>query len=286
MSRTTIEWVARPGTIPESLNMTSGCTKISAGCRNCWAERMARRLAGQYGYPERPHHFDVTLHPGRLEEPLKWRKPRTVLISGMGDLFHKDVPTPFIADVWKAMYYAQDHTFLILTKRPERMQKVFTTFAKEMLLPNAWLGTTIELPEYSYRAQYLRETPAAVRYISFEPLLSSFADYPGVLDEIDWCIAGGESGPGARPMHPDWVRVLRDQCQMTKTQFFFKQHGAWLHESQLVPANEGQDMPFWEKWCYNKAKTYRWPDGSISYRVGKTTAGRLLDGREWNEFPG
>jgi len=224
----------------------------------------------------------------------------------MSDLFHRDITWGFRSDVFSVMAMCQQHTFLLLTKRVREMFDWFIhpavknrrypvegslsamqagkTFA--LPLPNVHLGVSIELPEYGFRTHFLRQTPAAVRYVSFEPLLASFGDHPGVLDGIDQAIVGGESGPGARPMHPDWVRVLRDQCQMTKTQFFFKQHGAWLHESQLVPANEGQDMPFWEKWCYNKAKTYHWPDGSISYRVGKTTAGRLLDGREWNEFPG
>jgi len=275
---TKIEWVARPGTTPESWNPISGCTKLSEGCRNCYAERMARRLAGRYGYPEMPHHFDVTLHPDRLEQPLHWRKKRTVFLCSMSDLFHDDVPFADIWSIWKIMRDCPQHTFLILTKRPRRMAKDIPMFyhAGEKPLPNVWLGTTIELPEYSYRAEYLRQTPAAMRYISFEPLLSSFADYPGVLDGMDQVIVGGESGPQARPAHIDWARNLRDQCKAANIAYFYKQHGAWIHQSQWASYN------FQER---ELGTCYHWPDETYSYRVGKKAAGRLLDGREWNEFP-
>lgn len=283
---TRIEWVKNPdGTQGQSWNPITGCTKISPGCKNCYAERMARRLAGRAGYPEIPHHFDVTLRPDRLDIPLKRKKPTIYFVPSMGDLFHKNVPVGFIRRVFKTMAAADWHTFQVLTKRSERLSEFcrspwYRNLRHIYGLNNVWLGVSIENPAYSFRSHYLREIPAAVRFISFEPLLISFADYPGVLDDVDWVIVGGESGPGARPMHPDWAKSIRNQCQVASVPFFFKQHGAWLHESQTTVQQRGE--------MHDKVKSlpsHKWPDNSYSWRVRKKYAGRLLDGREWNEMP-
>jgi len=233
---TKIEWTHRPGTTGVTWNPVTGCTKISEGCKHCYAERMSKRLARRFGYPA-DDPFKVTLHPDRLKEPLRWRKPRTVFVCSMGDLFHQDVPFDWILRVWTTMFYALDHTYLILTKRPDRMHIFLTEWLPSawhlaMLepyagpFPNVWLGTSIEKPEYGYRAEYLRRTPAALRFLSMEPLLASFGDSPGVIDEMDWIIVGGETGPGARVMDPDWARQVRDQCKAAGVPFFFKRMSA------------------------------------------------------------
>jgi len=194
---------------------------------------MAIRLNGRFGYPKAPNHFDVTLHPDRLEKLLRWRRPRTVFVCSMGDLFHSDVPIGFIHNVWAMMAGRSQHTFLILTKRPERMSVFVTMWTDDVRFVNSmpnnwvpeniWLGVTVEAPEYSWRVNYLRQTPAAVRFLSLEPLLASFADYPGVIDDMDWIIAGTESGPKRRCAELDWFRNLRDQCQTANVPFFLKQ---------------------------------------------------------------
>jgi len=265
-----IEWLAREGTKPATWNPITGCTKISEGCRNCYAERMAKRLAGRFGYPaDEP--FRVTWHEDRLTEPFRWRKPRTVFVVSMGDLFHKDVSFDWILRIWSVMFYAIDHTFLVLTKRPERM----AVFLNEWLpgawqlallepypgpFANVWLGITAENQQRAdERIPLLLQCPAAVRFVSIEPMLGAvdlrtvkdtgWKDNPrwhpgqpiGTIDTLnrirwpipvakgtvsrplDWVIVGGESGPGARPMHPDWARSVRDQCQSAGVPFFFKQ---------------------------------------------------------------
>ena len=183
----------------------------------------------------------------RLEEPLKRKKPSIIGVQYMGDLFHEDVPFEEIWFIWKTMRACPQHTFLILTKRPERMAAdVLMFYCKgEKPLPNVWLGVSIEKPEYSYRSHYLRETPAAVRFISFEPLLVSFADCPGVLDDIDWVIIGSESGPGARPMDEDWVRRIKNQCVATGVSLFYKQK-MWGGQRISLPLLDGRkwaEMP-------------------------------------------
>jgi len=296
---TKIEWVKNEdGTQGRSWNPITGCTKVSPGCKNCYAERMARRLAGRCGYPKAPHHFDVVLRPERLEEPLRRKKPTTYFVCSMSDLFHKDVRPEFAHQVFEVMEKASQHTFQILTKQSDRMEWFIDTYSqwRDWPLPNVWLGVSIESPEYSYRATILAEIPAAVRFISFEPLLASFADCPGVLDNIDWAIVGGESGPGARPMHPDWVRDIRDQCVAADASFFFKQYGEWIAHDIWHQAGK----PRYTKWgCMNIEGAYfdqtttwngiQYPpqDGrEVSmYQVGKKRAGRALDGREWNQMP-
>jgi len=200
-------------------NPVTGCTKISPGCLNCYAERMARRLQAM-GQPNYRHGFRVTLQPHMLELPLRWRQPRTVFVNSMSDLFHEDVPLEFIQQVFDIMQRAPQHRFQVLTKRAERLAEL----APELPWPqNIWMGVTVESRDYLERIDCLREVPAAIRFISFEPLLDPIGEFD--LTEIDWVIVGGESGPGARPMLKKWVTNIRDQCLAKQVPFFFKQWG-------------------------------------------------------------
>lgn len=205
MSRTKIEWCAPPGYVPETWNPETGCTPVSKGCINCYAERMARRLAGRYGYPEAPNHFKVTLHPDRMAEPLRWRKPRFCFVCSMGDLFHEDVPGRFINDPWCVMRNTPQHTYVVLTKRPARLLRWTETAANAKTWPideiwsdNIWLGVTAENQETAdKRIPELLKIPAAVRFVSCEPLLGPI-DLKPYLKDLDWVIVGGETGPGWR----------------------------------------------------------------------------------------
>ncbi len=215
-------------------NPVTGCTKISEGCKNCYADRMARRLQAM-GASKYRDGFSVATHPGTLGEPLRWRRPRLVFVNSMSDLFHEDVPSHFIEAVFQVME-ASRHTFQVLTKRPSRVEALS---ARLPWPPNVWLGVSIESEPWLKRLISLRATGARTRFLSLEPL-------PGLtLDGVDWVIAGGESGPGARPMDPNWVRDIRDACVESRVPFFFKQWGG----------------------------------------VFKKRTGRTLDGREWNQFP-
>lgn len=200
-------------------NPVTGCTKISPGCLNCYAERMARRLQAM-GQPNYRNGFTLTLHPHMLELPLRWRKPRSIFVNSMSDLFHKDVPLKFIQQVFDVMRCAPQHRFQILTKRSERLRELSPRLAWP---DNVWMGVTVENRDYTFRLDHLRQTGAAVKFISFEPLLSPIPNID--LKGIDWAILGGESGPGARPMSREWVIDIRDQCIAAKIAFFFKQWG-------------------------------------------------------------
>jgi len=276
MGNSKIEWT------DEVWNPVTGCTKVSAGCKNCYAERMSKRLAGRVGYPAAPHNFDVVYHPDRLSEPMRWRKPLRVFVCSMGDLFHKDVPDWAIREVFWRMDIARQHTFQVLTKRPERMAE---WLADKPCLPNVWLGTSVENQQAAdERIPWLVRTPAAVRFLSCEPLLGpvdlnvSYGQGVGdlLIDGLGWCIAGGESGPGARPMHPNWARSLRDQCNAAGVAFFHKQNGEWLATGQVGDAYAWND----------NTPEHRFEDGLSVWRIGKKAAGSLLDGREWKEYPG
>jgi len=272
---TKIEWT------DETWNPVTGCTKVSAGCANCYAERMARRLAGRYGYPEAPHHFDVTVHKNRLWHPPIGRKPRRIFVCSMSDIAHPDVRDAIIDQCTRHMAFScPEHQWLVLTKRPSRLRKLW---ADRDPIPNLWVGVTVENRDTVWRIDELMRIPAAVRFVSFEPLLDDVAVAlePG-HEGIDWAIAGGESGPGARPMHPDWARSLRDQAQAAGVPFFFKQWGAWSSES-VAGLWSGIDSPPTNIELVDgggSAQNYQW-----MARVGKKAAGRLLDGREWNEMP-
>jgi protein gp37 len=197
MSTSKIEWTE------STWNPVTGCSKISEGCANCYAERMAYRLKamGQKNYA---NGFDVTLHPYALSIPLKWKKPRTIFVNSMSDLFHNKVPISFIKQIFNIMSEAHWHQFQILTKRAERLADL----SQSLTWPqNVWMGVTIENPSYLCRLEYLRNVPASVRFLSLEPLLSAMPKFD--LSKIDWVIVGGESGPGARPIRKKWVTDIQ-----------------------------------------------------------------------------
>jgi protein gp37 len=229
-------------------NPVTGCSKVSPGCAHCYAETLSLR----FGWSKRPWlpEFaieNVVLHPERLDQPGRWRRPRRVFVNSMSDLFHGLVPDAFIFEVFDRMAQAHWHSYQLLTKRPERMAAVVKSYYAfhpgQEPLPHIWLGTSIENDRWVARADAVRQTPAAVRFISAEPLLGPLPSLD--LTAIDWLIVGGESGPGARPMKPAWARELRDQAGNAGTAFFFKQWGG---------------------------------------RTPKTH-GRELDGRTWDEYP-
>jgi len=213
MASTKIEWTE------SSWNPVTGCTKISEGCRNCYAERMARRLKAM-GQPNYQNGFEVTCHPHTLTLPLKWKKPRTIFVNSMSDLFHEEIPLAFLDEIFFTMNEAQWHTFQVLTKRAEYMARIADRFN---WTPNIWMGVTVESAKHADRMDFLREVPAPVRFLSLEPLLGPIPDLN--LEGIDWVIVGGESGPGARPIRNEWVLEIRDRCLNAGVPFFFKQWG-------------------------------------------------------------
>jgi protein gp37 len=230
---TAIEWT------DSTWNPVTGCTKISSGCANCYAERLAMRLKAM-GNPSYSNGFNVTLHEDILTLPLKWKKPQTIFVNSMSDLFHNDIPIDFIQRVFEIMRQANWHRYQILTKRSERMLELSPQLPWSS---HIWMGVTVEADNYIYRIEDLKKTGAMVKFLSLEPLLSAIPFLQ--LKGIDWVIAGGESGPNARPMKKDWVIDIRNQCQTAKVPFFFKQWGG----------------------------------------VNKKKAGRELEGRIWNETP-
>jgi len=232
-SKSKIEWTE------STWNPVSGCTKISRGCDNCYAERMAMRLKamGTRGYE---NGFEVTMHPHALEKPLKMKKSQVIFVNSMSDIFHEKIPDTFIFQIFEVMNKAHWHTFQVLTKRPKRLAKLA---AKLNWTDNIWMGVTVEANEYVDRVDYLRNCPAKIKFLSLEPLIDSVdkLDYSG----IDWVIAGGESGYGARVMQKEWVLEIRDRCENENIDFFFKQWGG----------------------------------------VNKKKAGRLLDGKYYDAMP-
>ena len=233
MKNSKIEWTE------STWNPVTGCTKISSGCLHCYAERMAKRLKAM-GQPNYRNGFKVTCHRHVLDTPLQWKKPQMVFVNSMSDLFHKEVPNEFILDIYSTMQQARQHQYQILTKRAERL----TELSPELCwLDNIWMGVTVEAAEYKYRIDFLRYTDAKIKFLSLEPLLDDLGELD--LDEIDWVIVGGESGPGARPIEIDWVRNIREQCLAQDIPFFFKQWGG----------------------------------------INKKKAGRLLDDKTWDEMP-
>lgn len=211
--RSEIEWT------DATWNPVVGCTKISLGCQNCYAERFAERFRGVPGHPFEQG-FDLRLVPRKLEEPLHWKSPKKVFVCSMSDLFHEDIPTSYIGSVFNIMSRAEWHTFQVLTKRSARLAE----FGSSITWPhNVWVGVTIEHPDYIGRLYDLQCISASVKFVSLEPLLAPLPQIP--LNGIDWVVAGGESGPNARPMDLNWVRDVRRQCMDFGTAFFFKQIG-------------------------------------------------------------
>lgn len=339
---TSIEWS------DATWNPVTGCTKVSPGCDNCYAETFAERWRGTPG-----HHFergfDLTLRPERLEQPLRWKRPRRIFVNSMSDLFHDGVPDEFIARVFAVMAVAPHHTFQLLTKRHGRMRSLLNSadfvesfqdavdvlvgderdFIPPWPLPNVWLGVSVEDQKRAdLRIPALLASPAAVRWISAEPLLGPVdltrisrpsRQQPELVWDVlnqrygvpgrwqapmtaearlDWVVVGGESGPGARPMHPEWARSLRDQCTAAGVAYLFKQWGAWGLGARHP---EGEDGPgdmfinpdgetghvwFNEDLGYPTNYAGPWGEGSqIVSRVGKKRAGRELDGQTWDQFP-
>jgi protein gp37 len=231
--RSRIEWTQA------TWNPVTGCTKVSQGCKHCYAERLARRLAAM-GNPRYRRGFAVTLHPDLLELPLRWAEPRLIFVCSMSDLFHEAVPLEFIRAVFETMVRARRHTFQVLTKRADRLVRL----APELPWPeNVWVGVSVERQDYVWRVGLLRQVPARVRFLSCEPLLGPLElDLSG----IQWVIVGGESGPGARPLRPEWVRSIRDQCLAAGVAFFFKQWGG-VHDKGGGP-RALLDGRIWHQW--------------------------------------
>ena len=235
--RSAIEWT------DATWNPVTGCTKITRGCDNCYAARFSERFRDVPGHPFETG-FDLTLRPERLEQPLKWRRPRMIFVNSMSDLFHKQVPEPFINKVFETMEAADWHVFQVLTKRSSLMRDYLRRRYGEQRGPqHIWCGVSVEDAQAKNRIEHLRAAQAGVRFLSIEPLIGAVGKLD--LTGIDWVIAGGESGPGARPMHLEWVRKIRNQCIEQEVAFFFKQWGG------LRPKSGGCE----------------------------------LDGREWSEFP-
>lgn len=335
-------------------NPTTGCTKVSEGCRHCYIDRTPpfriKGISFDKG-EEIGATTGVQLHQDRLKQPLKWARPRRIFVNSLSDLFHDDIPDEFIARVFGVMDAAHRHVYQVLTKRPRRALRLLSDpdfrarvrtvapyfsgqadqpYNDEWPLPNVWLGTSVEDQKAAeLRIPLLLETPAAVRFLSCEPLLgpveltAGYHDYLGAnpsrqawkvepahasgcncaeasyygetptcpipeqvaTSGIDWVIVGGESGPKARPMHPDWARSLRDQCNAAGVPFFFKQWGEWVTEDQSpqdITLPSSGSVP-WAKWDSRTEDLVG--DQTTVYKVGKKHAGRELDGRTWDEMP-
>jgi protein gp37 len=231
--KSTIEWMG------STWNPVTGCVKLSPGCLNCYAERMAKRLQAM-GQPNYSSGFKLRLHEHAVELPLKWRKPQTIFVNSMSDLFLKDVPMDFIMKIFKVMNQAHWHTFQVLTKRSERLLE---PSGRLPWAANIWMGVTVENRDYVRRIDDLRNSGAFMKFLSVEPLLGPLPKLN--LEGIDWVIVGGESGPRSRPLDPEWVLDIRDQCKEAGVPFFFKQWGG----------------------------------------TRKKKAGRMLEGRTWDEMP-
>jgi protein gp37 len=304
---TKIEWT------DETWNPVTGCTKVSQGCKNCYAERIFARP-----YPGRAF-TDVRTHADRLDQPLRWKQPRRIFVNSMSDLFHEDIPDDFIFDVFGIMEKAHWHTFQVLTKRPARMLELLgePVEAGEKAPPsNIWWGVSAEdQATADERILLLQQTTAAVRFLSCEPLLGPIDLTPHlqvgtrgsdgkVRPDIHWVIAGGESGPKARPSHPDWFRSLRDQCATAGVPFFFKQWGEWWEVAHLLQEHgkalevdaDSLEAVEWfdpgDALIAHDGRVFDSP-GTIPYdtpcrlmtRLGKKAAGRTLDGRTHDEYP-
>jgi len=234
-----IEWTG------STWNPLTGCTKVSPGCKHCYAERMARRLQAM-GQPNYANGFKLTLHENTLELPPQWKKPQTIFVNSMSDLFHKDVPLAFVERVFDVMRRASWHQFQVLTKRSDRLVALSP---KLEWAPNIWMGVSVEDQRHAYRIDHLRRTGAHVKFLSLEPLLGPISSLS--LEAIHWVIVGGESGPRSRPMQESWVIDIRNQCQEAKVPFFFKQWGG-MNKKKKGRELEGRtwdEMPLLSHMC-------------------------------------
>lgn len=319
--KTAIEWT------DATWNPVTGCVEVSPGCDNCYAKTFAERWRGTPG-----HHFengfDVTLRPERLDQPLRWKRPRKVFVNSMSDLFHADIPDEYVAKVFAVMAATPQHTYQVLTKRHGRMRTLLNNadwrtevFARESVLalngpardlptwplPNVWLGVSVEdQKRANLRIPALLQTPAAVRWLSMEPLLgpvdltgiswergsishldvvNGYYGVPGLWKQttdkrIDWVVVGGESGHGARPMEPAWARTLRDQCTAANVPFFFKQWGNWAPNGW-----RGIGQPHGNRERLVGPVLDDLGHREVMEQASKKTTGRELDGRTWDEYP-
>ena len=218
--KSAIEWT------DSTWNPVTGCTEVSPGCDHCYARVFAERFRGVEGHPYEQG-FDLRLWHERIDLPLRWKSPRRIFVNSMSDLFHKDVPDEFILQVFDVMRRADNHVFQVLTKRSARLVRL----APRLPWPDhVWMGVSVESVAYHWRVDHLRRVPAAIRFVSAEPLLGSLGDID--LSNIHWLIVGGESGHGHRPCDPTWVRELRDRCQEERVAFFFKQWGGWSSKAR------------------------------------------------------
>jgi protein gp37 len=325
--KTGIEWTE------STWNPLAGCSHVGPECENCYA---ARESAGRFqNHPlykgltfAGKFNGNIRLAPDRLTQPLSWGRGRRIFVNSMSDLFHPRVPTEYIAEVFAVMVLARRHQFQVLTKRPTRMARLLASDSFQdmvdgcrpqrsplSLMPdwpasNIWLGVSIGINGSVWRADKLRQAPAAIRFISAEPLLEALPDLN--LNGIDWLIAGGESGLNARPMHPDWARDLRDRCQAQGVAFHFKQHGEYLSALVEDDPTFGGGRAFNHPLGGRQSASVRLPGGpfragewqpmrpgdvtvggihmldecTVAVRVGKKKAGRVLDGRTWDNYPG
>lgn len=319
MTEHKISWLNMPGYKPETWNPIIGCNKISPGCDNCWAEKMAIRQAHMSG--AREYSNVVRSNPSKwngktqfvesaLHKPLYWKNPRMIFVCDMGDLFHETVKYEWFKKVMNIIEMSPEHIFIILTKRPERAAEFLATYRDRSLIlisvngkkitwpfSNLWVGASTENQEqFNKRVPLLLKVPAAKRFVSIEPMLGPIDFYDPIINgehyhtlkgfgdisgsrgygggpALDWIIVGGESGPKARPIHPDWVRSVRDQCAGAGTPFFFKQWGEWL------PLRYGGQGSTEFNWCEKKLP-YQW-----MCKVGCKAAGDLLDGKQHHEWP-
>ncbi|MHB1509126.1 MAG: DUF5131 family protein [Acidimicrobiales bacterium] len=291
-------------------NPVVGCKRVSPGCDHCYAIRDGARLQHLPAYEDTISGADwtglVRCLPERLGQPLAWKRPRRIFVNSMGDLFHPDVPEAFIEQVFVVMSSAERHTFQLLTKRPQAMSALLGRWrdrgylfgdaapaapmertdligsGARLPLPNLWLGTSIESDRYTFRADHLRSTPASVRFLSLEPLLGPLPSLD--LTGIDWVIVGGESGPDARPMHPDWARDIRNRCVDVGIPFLFKQWGTWVPLGEFPTGS----VPMPRESRSNKARLIG--DERPVYMLRASRTGDIadphrLDGRVWNEYP-
>lgn len=244
--RSAIEWT------DATWNPVTGCSKVSPGCGHCYAETFAERFRGVPSHPFEQG-FDLKIWPERLSLPLQWKEPRVIFVNSMSDLFHKDVPDEYVERVFEVMIQADHHVFQVLTKRSERMTKWTKRVFKNALVPDhIWLGISVENQDYVQRIHDLQQVPVKIKFLSIEPLLGPIRFKTNDLTGIRWAIVGGESGLYARPMNPEWARDIKRQCLEYDIPFFFKQWGTFNEDGE---------------------------------RVGKKTAGRLLDGRTWDQMP-
>ncbi|RLC69459.1 MAG: hypothetical protein DRI81_20435 [Chloroflexi bacterium] len=233
MADSKIEWT------DTTWNPTTGCTKVSPGCKFCYAERFSKRLKAM-GVQKYANAFDVTLHRDTLELPLHWKRPRFVFVDSMSDLFHESVPEEFIQEVFSVMRKASQHRFQVLTKRSERLHNLSSSLE---WTPNIWMGVSVENDEYVHRINHLKQTDAYVKFLSLEPLLGPVPSLD--LIDIDWVIVGGESGPGARSMKEEWVFQIRDKCVAAGVPFFFKQWGGTVKKrtGRVLDGRTWNEMP-------------------------------------------